>query len=70
MLNPEETYHRKKQILYDSKNKKILTFIDKMPDAGNFTGELIINMNNYIKRYPERVDIFNMENLKTQLTLF
>lgn len=70
MLDPEETYHRKNQILYDSKNKKILTFIDKMPDAGNFTGELIINMNNYIKRYPERVEIFKFESSDSQLTLF
>jgi hypothetical protein len=66
MLNPNKTYHRKKQILYDEDGTPILKFRDKMPDSNGFTGDLIANMNNYIKCYPERVEIKN----NVQLNLF
>lgn len=66
MLNPNKTYHRKKQILYDESGNQILKFLDKMPDRTGFTGDLIANMNNYIKCYPERVEIKN----NVQLNLF
>lgn len=69
MLNPSETYHRKKQILYDSKNNQILTFRDKMPDGENFTGNLVENINNYIKKFPERIQVVEQET-NNQLTLF
>lgn len=66
MLNPSKTYNRKKQILYDEYGNPILKFRDKMPDRNGFTGDLIANMNNYIKCYPERVEIKN----NVQLNLF
>lgn len=37
-----------------------------MTDRNGFTGDLIANMNNYIKCYPERVEIKN----NVQLNLF
>lgn len=66
MLNQNKNYHRKKQILYDQDGNPILKFLDKMPDRNGFTGDLIVNMNNYIKCYPERVEIKN----NVQLNLF
>lgn len=44
----------------------ILKFRDKMPDRNGFTGDLIANINNYIKCYTERVEIKN----NVQLNLF
>lgn len=66
MLNPNKSYHRKKQMLYDENGNQILKFLDKMPDKNSLTGDLIANMNNYIKCYPERVEIKN----NVQLNLF
>lgn len=57
MLNPLQTYYRKNQILYDELSNQVLKFVDKMPDGENFTGDLIENMNKYINRYPERIEI-------------
>lgn len=65
MLNPNKTYHRKKQILYDESGNQILKFLDKMPDRNGFTGDLIAKMNNYIKCYPERVEIKNNVQLNS-----
>ena len=68
MLNPNKTYHRKKQILYDEDGNQILKFKDTMPDGSGFTGDLVINMNKYISRYPERIEVLEKENV--QLNLF
>lgn len=70
MLNPNKTYHRKNQILYDESGAQILKFLDKMPDGNNFSGDLILNMNNYIKRYPERIEILETKKENVQLNLF
>lgn len=70
MLNPEEIYYRKKNILYNSKNKAVVKFSESSADVGNLTGNLVENMNNYIRCYPERIEIFSMESSETQLTLF
>lgn len=69
MLNPLQTYYRKKQILYDLEVNQVLKFVDKMPDMGNTTGDLVENMNKYIERYPERIEIIT-NPIKEQLTLF
>ncbi len=69
MLNPLQTYYRKKQILYDLQGNQVLKFVDKMPDMGNTTGDLVKNMNKYIERYPERIEIIT-NPIKEQLTLF
>lgn len=69
MLNSEQTYYRKNQILYDESGNQVLKFIDKMPDGENFIGDLIENMNKYIKCYPERIEIIT-NPIKEQLTLF
>lgn len=69
MLNPDQMYYRKNQILYDESGNQVLKFVDKMPDGENFTGELVENMNKYIIRYPERIEIIT-NPIKEQLTLF
>lgn len=69
MLNPDQTYYRKKQILYDLQGNQVLKFVDKMPDMENTTGDLVENMNKYINRYPERIEIIT-NPIKEQLTLF
>lgn len=70
MLNPEQTYSRKNQILYDSDGKAVLKFVDKGPNCEKITGVLIENVNKYINRYPERIEIINQEPENEQLTLF
>lgn len=70
ILNPEETYHRKNHILYDSQGNKIVQFDQKSADADNLTGDLVVNMNTYIKCYPERVEIFDQKKENVQLNLF
>jgi len=40
-----------------------------MPDMENTTGIFIENMNKYINRYPERIEIIK-NPIKEQLTLF
>lgn len=71
MLDPDQNYIRKSQVLYDSSGKSILKFIEKTPDRNDLTGELVKNMNSFIKCYPERVEIFKQEeNLNVQLNLF
>jgi len=71
MLNLTKTYHRKKQILYDESGSEILRFKDKMPDGENFTGPLIENMNNYIRIYPERVEVIeSKKETNVQINLF
>lgn len=71
MLNPGQTYHRKKQILYNESGTEILSFKDKMPDGENFTGPLIENMNNYIRIYPERVEVIeSKKEINVQIDLF
>lgn len=69
MLNPNQTYHIKKQTLYNESGNQILKFIDKMPDGNNFTGESIKNMNRYVFLYPERVEI-KKQQTNIQLNLF
>lgn len=66
MLNPSQTYHRKKQILYDESGNDILKFKDIEKDIENISGESLNNLNRYIKLYPERVEIKN----NVQLNLF
>ena len=68
MLNPNKTYHRKNQILYDEYGNQILKFKDNMPDGSGFTADLVINMNKYLSRYPERIEVLEKENV--QLNLF
>lgn len=69
MLNPLQTYYRKNQILYDLQGNQVLKFVDIMPDMGNTTRDLVENMNKYIERYPERIEIIT-NPIKEQLTLF
>ncbi len=67
MLNPEEIYSRKKEILYDSKGNAIVKFIGSTSDAKDLTGTLVENMNRYITTYPDRIEVLESKN---QLTLF
>lgn len=69
MLNPNQTYHRKKQILYDESGNQILKFKDNAADAENLTGKLVENMNNYIRCYPDRIEILEKKE-NVQLNLF
>jgi len=70
MLNPKQTYHRKKGILYDEFGTKILKFTDITTDADNLTGDLVVNINNYISRYPDRIEIIEEKKENVQLNLF
>lgn len=72
MLNPSQTYHRKKQILYDESGNQILKFKENAADVENLTGDLVENMNRFIKLYPERVEIIIKEEKQNnvQLNLF
>lgn len=70
VLNPQEIYNRKNKVLYNSTGNQILKFIDKTPDLENITGIFIENINNYIKAYPDRVEIFSNEISDPQLKLF
>lgn len=69
MLNPSQTYHRKKGILYDESGTQILKFTDIKTDVSNLTGDLVENMNNYINRYPDRIEIITIKE-NVQLNLF
>lgn len=69
ILNPNQTYHRKKGILYDESGTEILKFTDITTDAENLTGDLVENMNNYIRCYPDRVEIIEQKT-NVQLNLF
>ncbi|APZ82923.1 hypothetical protein [Flavobacterium phage FL-1] len=69
MLDLKETYHRKKDILYDSKNNPIIKFEQHTADCENLTGNLVHNMNNYIRCYPDRVEILEKKE-NGQLNLF
>lgn len=71
MLNSSQTYHRKKQILYDESGNQILKFKDITSDAENLTGRLVENMNNFIRCYPDKVEIINeKKQTNVQLNLF
>lgn len=70
MLNPEETYYRKKSTLYDSKNIPILIFKHETGNMENLTGDLVENMNTYIRKFPDRIHVIENKNLDEQLTLF
>lgn len=69
MLKPSKTYHRKYQILYHESGIEILKFLDKTPDRNDLTRDLIVNMNNYIRCYPERIEIIEPKK-NVQLNLF
>lgn len=69
MLDVTKTYHRKNQILYDESGTEILKFLEKTTDRNDLTGELIKNMNNYIRCYPERIHIIEKQK-NVQLNLF
>lgn len=69
MLNPSKNYHRQNQILYGESGTEIIKFLDKTPDRNDLTGDLIVNMNNYIRCYPERIEIIEPKN-NVQLNLF
>lgn len=69
MLNPTQTYHRKKQILYDESGNQILKFLDNAADTTGLTGKLVKNMNRFIECYPDRVEIIKQET-NNQLNLF
>lgn len=69
MLNPSQTYHRRKGIIYDESGTQILKFTEITNDSNNLTGDLVKNMNNYIHCYPNRIEI--IQNKKyVQLNLF
>lgn len=71
MLNPEKVYHRKKDILYDESGTAIVKFIGNTNNAENLTGNLVENMNNYIRCYPERVDVIeSKKQTNVQINLF
>lgn len=70
MLTNTETYSRKNDILYDSKGNKILKFLQHTVDTEKITADLFDNLNNFINKFPERVEIFNDESSEMQLTLF
>lgn len=70
MLNPEETYHRKKDILYDSQGVEVLKFLEHTVDSADLTGDLVNNMNMFIKCYPERVEFLDQKKENVQLNLF
>jgi len=71
MLNPEQTYHRKKNILYNEDGNQILKFLDIGLDGENFTGQLVININNYIRVYPERIEVIeSKKQTNVQIDLF
>lgn len=71
MLNPHKIYHRKKDILYDESGTAILKFIGSTNNAENLTGDLVENMNNYIRCYPERVEVFeSKKQTSVQIDLF
>lgn len=71
MLDPTENYTRKNQILYDSLGRKVLKFKESTPDRNDLTGELIENINMFIKCYPERVEfIETKQEANIQLDLF
>lgn len=71
MLNPEKVYHRKKDILYDESGAAIVKFIGNTNNAENLTGDLVENMNNYIRCYPERVEVIeSKKEANIQINLF
>lgn len=71
MLNPEQVYHRKKDILYDESGVAVLKFIGDTNNAENLTGNLVENMNNYIRCYPERVEVIeSKKQTNVQIDLF
>lgn len=71
MLNPEKVYHRKKDILYDESGAAIVKFIGNTNNAEKLTGNLVENMNNYIRCYPERVEVIeSKKGTNAQIYLF
>lgn len=71
MLNPEQTYYRKNHIIYDESGNAILKCDEKTADATGLTGQLVVNMNNYIRYYPDRVEILEQKpQTNVQLNLF
>lgn len=71
MLNPEQVYHRKKDILYDESGTAILKFIGNTNNAENLTGNLVENMNKYIMCYPERIEVIESKKQNNvQIDLF
>lgn len=72
MLNPEKVYHRKKDILYDESGEAVLKFIEnKTADVDGLTGNLVENMNNYIRCYPDRVEVIeSKKQTNVQIDLF
>lgn len=69
MLNSTQTYHRKKQILYDESGNQIVKFIGITADADNLIGDLVDNMNKYIECYPDRIEVLEKKE-NVQLNLF
>lgn len=71
ILNPNQTYYRKNHILYDENGNAIIKFEQKTADVSGLTGKLVENMNNYIRCYPERVEILEQKpKSDVQLNLF
>lgn len=72
MLNPLQTYHRKKDILYNESGEAVLKFLEnKTADVSGLTGKLVENMNNYIRCYPERVEVIeSKKQTNVQIDLF
>jgi len=69
MLNPNQIYHRKNKILYDSSGKEIVKFKEITVDAENLTGVLVENMNKYIACYPERIEIIEKQTINLILKI-
>jgi len=70
MLDSNKIYHHKNQIIYDCQGNTIVKIKDRFPDLENISGNHITNINNYIKKFPDRVEIVNMKRQEIQLTLF
>ena len=71
MLDVNKIYHRKKDILYDESGAAIVKFIGNTNNAENLTGNLVENMNNYIRCYPERVEVIeSKKETNVQINLF
>lgn len=70
MLNPSQKYKRKNNIIYDELGNQVLKFKQNTNDHDFVTGQRVENMNNYIRCYPDRVEILEVKKENVQLNLF
>lgn len=69
LLNPSQKYKRKNNIIYDESGNQVLKFTQNTNDHDYVTGQLVENMNKYIRCYPDRVEIITIKE-NVQLNLF